>query len=93
MAAGLPCVTLDGKGNRDLIEDGRTGFLLEREDAGAFADRIVELATDCERYREISTYAQAFAKTYDIVAATSRLVDYYHYRVEVVRRTVSRPRS
>ncbi len=82
MAAGLPCVTLDGKGNRDLIEDGRNGFLLEREDASAFADRIVELATDRERYREISAYAQEFAKTYDIDAATDRLVDFYRARVE-----------
>jgi glycosyltransferase involved in cell wall biosynthesis len=93
MAAGLPCVTLDGKGNRDLIEDGRNGFLLEQEDASAFADRIVELATDRKRYREISAYAQAFAKKYDIVAATDRLVDFYRARVDLVPRTASRPRS
>jgi glycosyltransferase involved in cell wall biosynthesis len=93
MAAGLPCVTLDGKGNRDLIEEGRNGFLLEREDAPAFADRIVELATDPERYREISAYAQGFAKTYDIVAATGRLVDFYHARVELVRRGSGLPRG
>jgi len=80
MAAGLPCVTLDGKGNRDVIEDGRNGFLLEREDAPAFADRIVELATDRDRYRELSAYAQAFARTYDIVPATDRLVDFYRAR-------------
>lgn len=81
MAAGLPCVTLDGKGNRDLIEDGRNGFLLTDEDASVFADRIVELATDRERYREISAYAQGFAKRYDIVAAADRLVDFYRARV------------
>jgi glycosyltransferase involved in cell wall biosynthesis len=86
MAAGLPCVTLDGKGNRDVIEDGRNGFLLELEDAVAFADRIVELATDRERYREISAYAQAFAKNYDIGVATNQLVDFYRDRVELVRR-------
>jgi len=74
MAAGVPCVTLDGKGNRDLIEEGRNGFLFEDEDAPAFADRIVELATDRQRYRTISAYAPTFARRYDIAAATDRLV-------------------
>jgi glycosyltransferase involved in cell wall biosynthesis len=87
MAAGLPCVTLDGKGNRDLIEDGRNGFILEREDAAAFADRIVELARDRERYRAISAHAQAFAKAYEIDAATDQLVDFYRARVQLARGT------
>lgn len=90
MAAGLPCVTLDGKGNRDLIEDGRNGFLLEREDAPAFADRIIELATDGRRYQEIAVYAQIVAKRYDIHAATDRFVAFYRDRVELVRRTAGR---
>jgi glycosyltransferase involved in cell wall biosynthesis len=91
MAAGLPCVTLDGKGNRDVIEQQRNGFLLERQDASAFADRIIELATDRERYRGISSYAQAFAKRYDIDAATEKLIAFYRVRVEMVRRSVTMP--
>ena len=86
MAAGLPCVTLDGKGNRDLIEEGKNGFLLEREDAPVFADRIVHLARHREQYREMSAYAQSFAKRYDIANVTDRLVQFYHARVEVARR-------
>jgi glycosyltransferase involved in cell wall biosynthesis len=86
MAVGLPCVTLDGKGNRDLIEEGRNGFLLERQDAAAFADRIVELATDRERYRAMSAYARAFAQKYDIDTITEQLVDFYRARVDLVRR-------
>jgi glycosyltransferase involved in cell wall biosynthesis len=86
MAAGLPCVALDGMGNRDLIEEGHNGFLLEREDAPTFADRIVELATNRERYREMSAYAQNFAKRYDISSATDRLVEFYHARVELLHR-------
>jgi glycosyltransferase involved in cell wall biosynthesis len=86
MAAGLPCVTLDGMGNRDLIVDGRNGFLLAREDAQVFADRILDLATNREQYRDMSAYAQGFAKRYDIARATDNLVDFYHSRVELVRR-------
>lgn len=85
MAAGLPCVTLDGAGNRDLIEEGKNGFLLEREDAPLFADRIVDLARRPEQYRQMSAYGQAFAKRYDIAKVTDRLVELYHARVELVR--------
>ena len=86
MAAGLPCVTLDGMGNRDLIEEGQNGFLIEREDARVFADRIVDLARNREQYREMSAYAQSFAKQYDIAMAADRLVELYRTRVELVRR-------
>lgn len=86
MAAGLPCVTLDAGGNRDLIEEGKNGFLLEREDASVFADRIVELARHRKQYREMSAYAQSFAKGYDIAKMTDRLVEFYRARVELVRR-------
>lgn len=90
MAAGRPCVALDGKGNRDLIQNGRNGFLLEREDASLFADRILELALDRTLYREISSFAQEFAKRYDIGAATDRLVDLYHARTRAVCHGVSK---
>jgi glycosyltransferase involved in cell wall biosynthesis len=86
MAAGLPCVTLDGKGNRDLIEDGRNGFLLERQDASVFADRIIELSGDRERYGAMSAYVRRFAKQYDIDTITDRLVDFYRARVKLVPR-------
>lgn len=86
MAAGLPCVTLDGMGNRDVIEEGQNGFLIQRDDARVFADRIQELARNHERYRAMSAFAQRFAKQYDIAIATDRLVEFYHARVELVRR-------
>jgi glycosyltransferase involved in cell wall biosynthesis len=85
MAAGLPCVALDGMGNRDLIEEGKNGFLLEREDARLFADRILKLARDHAYYRELSGYARGFAKRYDIANTSDRVVDFYQERVELVR--------
>ena len=85
MAAGLPCVTLDGKGNRDVIEDGRTGFLLETDDPVAFAGRIIELAADREHYRELSGNARRGARAYDITDVAERFLDFYRARVQLVR--------
>ena len=46
MACGLPCVVTAVGGNPELIESGRTGFLVENEDAEAAAIAIVHLLTD-----------------------------------------------
>jgi len=77
MAAGLPCVTLDGKGNRNLIEEGENGYMLFEEDAKAFAQRIDTLFKDQETYKRISTYSQVFSEKYDIKKSTDRFVDFY----------------
>lgn len=43
MAAGLPVLALDGRGNRDIIQDGVNGFLLKEADPGLFARTILML--------------------------------------------------
>ncbi len=44
MAAGLPVVCTDEGGNRELVEDGVTGFLVPPRDAVAVADSLEMLA-------------------------------------------------
>ena len=81
MAAGLPCVVLDGKGNRDLIEEGRNGFLIERQDPAAFATRIRELAASPTLYQGVATYAQQYARDFDIGPAAERFLAFYRTRL------------
>lgn len=92
MAAGLPCIALDGLGNRDIVEDDRNGFLIGREDASAFADRIVALATDETRYLAMSRFAQQFAEQYDIAAIAPRFLDLYRSLAETAARRGQRSR-
>ena len=49
MASGLPCVASRIRGNVDLIEDGRGGYLCPPEDADAFADAVTRLLTGNQR--------------------------------------------
>lgn len=77
MAAGLPAITLDGKGNRDLIENDKNGFLFEEQDAGKFADKIIEYASDSDKYGQISRYAQEFSKQFDAASKLKDLIDFY----------------
>lgn len=43
MSFGVPCVVSNVRGNRDLIVDGKGGFVVEPEDDAAFADKILAI--------------------------------------------------
>jgi len=77
MVAGLPVITLDGKGNRDLIEEGKNGTMLYTQNAEEFADKIMELWNNQEKYCEMSAYAQEYAKRYDIKTYVGNLMNLY----------------
>jgi glycosyltransferase involved in cell wall biosynthesis len=77
MAAGLPVVSLDGKGNRDIIEQGKNGFMVYEQNAELFAEKIIELINNKELYHSMSDYAVAFARKYDIKEYVNKLTDVY----------------
>lgn len=77
MAAGLPVVTLDGRGNRDLIVQGKNGYMVYEQDTERFADRILEIWNDKQKYQEMSAFAQNFARQYDIKPYVDRLLELY----------------
>lgn len=77
MAAGLPVVTLDGKGNRDIIIEGKNGSMLYEQNAEVFANRIIEIWTDKQKYQQMSEFAQEYAKQYDIKPYVEKLLDLY----------------
>lgn len=77
MAAGLPVVTLDGRGNRDLIEQGKNGYMVYEQDAEQFVGRILEIWNDKQKYKGMSVFAQEFARQYDIKEYVDRLLCLY----------------
>ena len=77
MAAGLPVVTLDGLGNRDLIVQGKNGYMVYKQNAEQFADRILEIWNDKQKYQEMSVFAQEFARQYDIKPYVDSLLELY----------------
>jgi glycosyltransferase involved in cell wall biosynthesis len=77
MASGLPVVCLDGKGNRDIMEDGKNGYIIDEQNADTFAEWIYNLYTDQNLYSQISIYAQTFAKRFDIKLKIKEFVEFY----------------
>ena len=77
MAAGLPVVSLDGQGNRDLIQDGINGFIVDQNDTQTFVQRIKDLIEDKELYKRIAFKGQESAKKHDIRFYTDQLIQLY----------------
>jgi glycosyltransferase involved in cell wall biosynthesis len=78
MAAGLPVVCLDAGGNRDLIEQGRNGYMLSGDATPeSFADKILHLYHEAEHYRAVSACARQFAAGFDIKQYVSDLLQIY----------------
>ncbi len=81
MASGLPVVCLDGGGNRDIMEDGKNGYIIHEQNPELFADKIMELTTNKQLYSEISQYAREFAQKYDINGYIDNLVKIYNTKL------------
>ncbi len=81
MASGLPIVCLDGGGNRDIIEEGKNGYMIYTENAEMFTDKIISLWENQEKYLQMSNYAKEYAKKFDIKEYVDKLLKIYEDRM------------
>lgn len=77
MAAGLPVISLDGRGNRDIIQDQKNGYILSEPDVVDFANKVALLFHDKFKYEQIKQAAMETAKLFDIVNYTDKLLVLY----------------
>lgn len=77
MAAGLPVVSLDGRGNRDIITNGENGYILPEQNARVFADTILQLANNKALYSRIQQAGLQTAQQFDIVKYVDKLLELY----------------
>lgn len=77
MASGLPVVSLNGHGNKELVENGKNGFLIEKQDPVAFVNAIKTITENEESYLRFSKNAISFATQYDIKAYVQKLMALY----------------
>jgi len=87
MAAGLPVIVSENVGAKDLVEDGKSGFVVEdRKDAGGIAERLAAMA-DAARRRDMAEQGARIAGGYRWEEAAGRLAVVYD---SVLDRTVAR---
>lgn len=76
MASGLPCVVSRIRGNVDLIEDGKGGYLCPPDDADAFADAINRLLTDGQQ-AEMGRWNRKKISAFSLEQVASRMKQIY----------------
>lgn len=77
MAAGLPCVCSKIRGNVDLIDEGKGGFLVNPLDAEAYAKAIKKVMEDEDLSRQMGEYNKNRVKQYDISIINEEMVRVY----------------
>lgn len=77
MSFGVPCVVSNVRGNRDLIVDGKGGFVVEPDDADAFCAEIAQILQDEELYNKFKEFNIEQSKQYTIESVKAELEKIY----------------
>lgn len=78
MASGLPVVSLDGFGNRELMINNQNGFIVPTDaSAEEFASKIQYFIDNPSEIERMGQIALDFSKTYDISHYTDKLIEIY----------------
>ena len=90
MAAGLPVVASNVGGNRDVVENGVSGFLVDWADPRNPAELVGRLLDDAALRRRLGAAASRRARDFSIATVADRYADLYR---TVASRSLVRPES
>jgi glycosyltransferase involved in cell wall biosynthesis len=71
-ASGLPVLVSDQGGPKEVVEDGRTGFVLSAEEPGAWVERLVPLCSNAAQRRVMGAEAHEAMQRYSMAASFER---------------------
>ena len=77
MSFGIPCVVSNVRGNRDLIVDGKGGFIVEPEDDWGFAEKIKSLLCDEILRKEFGDFNKTRSQDYRVEKVIEQLEEIY----------------
>ena len=77
MAAKTPIICHNGRGNKDIIINNKTGYLINDLDEKKFGDIIIKLFKNKKLYSKIVENAFEFSKKYDINKYIEKLLKIY----------------
>lgn len=77
MAAGLPVISLDGKGNRDIITNEINGYILSDPSPSNFVNKIQKILSNKKQYDKFSENGKETAKKHDIKSYINKLLSLY----------------
>jgi len=93
LAVGLPVVALAAAGVPEIIDDGRTGYLVHPADtSGRFAQRLEALLQDANLRAAMGASARAAAERYSPEACLHATLDSYEEALTAAKRKRTRDR-
>ncbi len=81
MAAGLPVVAVDGSGTRDILQNGKQGYLVEN-DPDALAQGLNRLLSNSQRIKRFSNQALKRAKMFDVNQLSKQMINMYEQAIQ-----------
>lgn len=75
MYAGLPVVATEDRGHRELVKNGFNGFLYPQRDQNTFINRLCELSSDQNLYKQMAENAESFVKKFTLDNALKSLTE------------------
>lgn len=83
MLCGRAVVASENRGHRELVKDGKTGYILSPDDAESFAGAILRLANDKELRMRLGAEGKKFAQSYTVPNVKKELEEIYFADSEV----------
>lgn len=83
MSTGLPVISTDGKGNRDIINKNN-GILLNHRNPKKYAIEILNLIKNTNTYENKVIGALETAKKYDITRYVDKLLEFYKAEIKLI---------
>lgn len=77
MCAGLPCVVSNIRGNKDLIDNGKGGYLVSPTDSLGYAEAINRMCNELDASKRMGEYNKEKIKEYDIDVVKKEILDIY----------------
>ena len=77
MASGLPVVCSRIRGNTDLIDDGKGGYLCEVNDINAYMNALIRLSDDPDLCHQMSVYNQSKIQEFSINVVDQKMRSIY----------------
>ncbi len=85
MAAGVPVVSVDASGVREVVSDGYNGRLLAHDDVVVFAEALLWVAKlDVGEKRRFAGQARLTAAAFDISRTAAKAVELYAEMIQLV---------
>ena len=77
MLSGTPVVASENRGHRELVHDGKNGFMVDKDNYRSMTEKVLQLLKDNAMYELFQRNAKEYALNYGCIGAKKELDNIY----------------